>query len=402
MFSAAELAGQAAVARLTPEEQEVEECCGHTSANKEAAEAAAAATRSGNATSQSARAPEECEGLEAGHVSDATPDLPRPWNSSGEAKAGDVEEMTASPDDAAAQSFGDNAQEGDGCLRELSGDGNIVSDICEGGELAKPLAGTTAIEAVKREEVDNDMQGIDAATPADERGQLQKCPQMATTTGSGQERPTLVPADPARRHSEIPDEGSLTTVQLSSTSERMDVDGDDADDETGAALSSEVAVASGSAAPANPQKISRTTPPPPVQQPLTRPTAPTTAGIPQPLDELLAMGFPREDAVLALSATGGSIPDAAYRLLTAPAATNTSGSRGQTTVGAEMEVDGVSYPEGGGSGQKAEVVRVSRDVRLHRAAETIAGHRDVVAAIQVYLFVREEVGGVESRKILVW
>lgn len=383
MFSAAELAGQAAVARLTPEEQEVEECCGHTSANKGAVEAATAATQSAKATSQSEHAPRESEGLEAMDVPDATNDFDRPVSSSEEPEASDVGEMTASPDDAAAPSLGNNTRGDDSVSRELSGDGEHVCDVCEGAGLAKPLAGTGAIEAVEREEADSDMQDVDASTPADGIGQLQEDPPTATATGPGQERPTSAPTDPAQRHSEVFDEESLATVQLSNTSEQMDVEGNEADDTTGAASSSEVAVSSGSTAPSSPPVISRTTPQPEEQQSTTRPKAPATTGIPQPLDELLAMGFPREDAMLALSATGGSVPDAAYRLITAPTSTSTSGSEGQTTAGGETGVNGGSYPEVGGSGQGAEVVRVSRDVRLHRAAETIAGHRDTVAALKV-------------------
>lgn len=109
------------------------------------------------------------------------------------------------------------------------------------------------------------------------------------------------------------------------------------------------------------------------------PTSPVPPSQPSPslVDELLAMGFPKDDAIMALSASGGSLPAAAYRLI---------------TLGVGSSTGGVAHGEqarpvagSGASGNRGEEVRLPRDVRLQKAAELVASLGDRARAVQVRL-----------------
>lgn len=104
------------------------------------------------------------------------------------------------------------------------------------------------------------------------------------------------------------------------------------------------------------------------------------------------MGFPREAATEALAASGGSIPDAAYRLLT-PGMMPSTGTSGPASVAAAehgAERHGQAFGEGGSSGNSGGGQgggRLPRDVRLQQAADRIAAHEDPARAVQVRVLV---------------
>lgn len=150
----------------------------------------------------------------------------------------------------------------------------------------------------------------------------------------------------------------------------MDVDDDDKDDTTSPSTTGQ---RSTSTAATFPHRSSMSSQPP--LQWCEQHTAPP---VPNPLDELLAMGFPREESAAALAATGGSIPDAAYRLLTSTVSSAALGSSPPVGGGAVGAVD-----EPVVEGEGVHVTRLSRDVRLQKEADTIAGHGDIAVALQV-------------------
>lgn len=110
-----------------------------------------------------------------------------------------------------------------------------------------------------------------------------------------------------------------------------------------------------------------------------RSTAPVPPSQPSPVlvDELFAMGFPRDDAIMALSASGGSLPDAAYRLITPGVVRSTGG-----VADGEQERQVAGSGAGGSTGEE---VHLPRDVRLQKEAELVASLGDRARAVQVRL-----------------
>lgn len=387
IFSAAQLAGQAAVERLTPEEQEVEDCCGHTSGNEDAAAAATAETRSVN-TPEWEPSAREIEGKEP---STQVPDAPgvvlndeegrgssRASGGTAEVEAGNMAEVEVTAG-AAVSPAGENSQLGDDLMAEVAdGGGGLIAWETAGKPSTRLVAGVEAEAAIQEE--DSVMRDLDVTVSTGDDDQEQEGPttMMTTTTisSSEQQQKAACPVGygPVDAKAEMENEKSAVT-QCSGNTEGMEI---------------EVRAGGGTPTRSGIGGFSTTQQPKAVPA---RPTAPASALLaPSPLDELLAMGFLREDAIAALAATGGFIPDAAYRLLTKTATvmsatTSVSGSGGLEASGATGAGDAssarVGSGIGGGGSEGAEVVRLSRDVRLHRAAETIAGHRDETTAIQV-------------------
>lgn len=338
MLSARELAGQAAVQRLTPEEQEVEDCCGHTKGNKDAASAATAATPAATNTPAAEKTPSSDVAAVA-------------------AAAG-----SGAPDEGASSSMvGGSAEE---------------TGVEQAG---KRLSAEVTVESLVSEMSVGSPDDVDAApsTAAAEAGD-------GSNNGSGG----------------IIGEQTATTA---ATNDAMDV-ADETGDEQRAAVQPAMDTSSypsgmdeeepseSAAAPLSPPLSSS---PPPPSLPPSEPAAATAS--PQrsapspsssPLDELLAMGFPREASMEALAASGGSIPDAAYRLLTPGLAASDGGNA--SGAGADTAV--VPAATDGGSGEEDQManrdrvggeIRLPRDVRIQQAAERIGGHGDRARAVQV-------------------
>eukprot|EP00752_Nemacystus_decipiens_P005702 g5160.t1 len=312
IFSATQMAGQAAVQRLTPEEQEVEDCCGHTEGNADATAAATAATATLPAASVLAAA--------AGDASvSPSPAHERP--SAEKAVASLVSEMSVASDD------GEGADEG-----RAVGSG-IPPPVGGGGDGGGSSSSRNAEALRESASVEQQRQGVTA----------------------------------------------------------MDVAEDDADQPPAPLPQGEVSATSAATTPPAAHKLPSSLPPPspaPLAQASAAPApTPTPApASPSPLDELLAMGFPRDAAAEALAASGGSIPDAAYRLLTPNMASNSSGDALATSAAAEERGGEAARGQaagGGRSGGSGEgEVRLPRDVRLQRAADRIGGNGDRARAVQ--------------------
>ncbi|CBJ49209.1 conserved unknown protein [Ectocarpus siliculosus] len=286
IFSAGEMAGQAAVQRLTPEEQEVEDCCGHT------------------------------KGVAAGAAEVEKEERLAETN----AMASSVSEMSVTSDDL-----------DDGVAPALT----------------SAAAGATS----------GDHGGTDGKTRGGEERQAERGQRLtgASEMNVAEEEGDGISVEPV---------DSPPLEAAAPTPLEMDEE------------PSPVARASPAPSP---------TPPPP---PETLAAAATKLG-PAPrtpesssLDELLAMGFPREAAVEALSASGGSIPDAAYRLLTPgmmeSGRNNSSEAVGMTAAGGGAQGSREAGRDTGSEG----AVRLPRDVRLQQAADRVAGHADRARAVQ--------------------
>lgn len=333
------MAGQAAVQRLTPEEQEVEDCCGHTKGNKYATAAATAATPAAAAPVTAAAAsasaaatttrlsvaqgPSDCSSAVSGRVAAGAAEVEKEERlAETNAMASLVSEMSVTSDDfddgvaPALTSAAAGATSGDG---GGSTDGKTRGDEERQAERGQGLTGASAMDVTEEEGEGISVEPVDS--------------------------PPLEAAAP-------------TPLEM--------------DEEP-----SPVARASPAPSP---------TPPPPPETPAAAATnlapAPRTPES-SSLDELLAMGFPREAAVEALSASGGSIPDAAYRLLTpgmmGSGRNNSSEAVGMTAAGGGVQG---SREAGGDTGSEGGV-RLPRDVRLQRAADRVAGHADRARAVQV-------------------
>lgn len=96
------------------------------------------------------------------------------------------------------------------------------------------------------------------------------------------------------------------------------------------------------------------------------PTVDPAAVLVDPLNELSAMGFPPEAAAAALAASGGSIPEAAHRLI--------------SEVPSGPEEGAAAAAGSGAAGDGA--IRPPRDVRLRTAVARIAECGDVAAAVE--------------------
>lgn len=315
IFSAAELAGQAAVQRLTPEEQEVEDCCGHTEGNKGATAAATAATPAAAAT------PPTAADAGSGGASGSTGPVEE-RRSAEAAVASLVSEMSVASDNGA--------------------DGGVAV-----GLTAPPLIGGSrnsssgSAGALQESEAGERRQNLTAMDVPEDADAPPPAPQAWVSTAPAALLPEADnPPSPTPRSS----------TPLPSPP---------------APLS---AAAPAAAAPAAAISVSHS---------------------PPPLDELLAMGFPREAAVEALAASSGSIPDAAHRLLT-PGMMASNGAEGSAaTVAAATSGGGAGSNQaaggGGIGGGSGEEVRLPRDVRLQHAADRIGGHADRARAVQVMI-----------------
>ena len=315
IFSASELAGQAAVQRLTPEEQEVEDCCGHTEGNKGATAAATAATPA------------------------ATPTPP---------VAVDVGDASGSPGPAGERQFVETEVVSLVSEMSVASDDAMDEGGCVGSGAPPPVGGSssgsgvTNTDALREREAGDQRQGVTAMDVPEAADELPPFPQAevsmasATPPPAADKPPSPTPPFPSPSQSPVP-------------------------------------------APAPPASAAAAPAPTPAAVPASQ--------SPSPLDELLAMGFPRDAAVEALAASGGSIPDAAYRLLT-PGMMESNGSGGGTATaaaaGGGSEAGANHAGGGGGSGGGSEgEVRLPRDVRLQHAADRIGGHGDRTRAVQV-------------------
>ncbi|CAN0047645.1 unnamed protein product, partial [Ectocarpus sp. 8 AP-2014] len=331
IFSAGEMAGQAAVQRLTPEEQEVEDCCGHTKGNEHATAAAAPVTATAASASAAAtttrlsvvQGPSDCSSAVSGGAAAGAADVEKEERlAETNAMASLVSEMSVTSDD-----FDDGV-----ALALTSAAAGATTSRDRGGS----IDGKTRDDEERQAERG---QGLTGASAMD----------MTEEEGDG------ISVDPV-------DSPPLETA--APTPLEMDEE------------PSPVARASPSPSP---------TPPPPPETPAAAATnlapAPRTPES-SSLDELLAMGFPREAAVEALSASGGSIPDAAYRLLTPgmmeSGRNNSSEAVGMTAAGGGAQG---SREAGGDTGSEGGV-RLPRDVRLQRAADRVAEHADRARAVQ--------------------
>lgn len=332
-LSAGEMAGQAAVQRLTPEEQEVEDCCGHTKGNKHATAAATAATPASTAPVTAAAAatttrlsgtqgPSDSSSAVSGGVAAGAAEVEKEERFAETAMASLVSEMSVTSDDL-----------DDGIAPDLTSAAAAATSRDVGGSTDGKTSGNEERQA--------------------ERGQgLTRASAMDVTEEEG-EGIAVEPVDSSSLKTAAP-------IPL------------EMDEEP-----SSVAQASPAPSP---------TPPPPPEAPAAAATnlalAPRTPAS-SSLDELLAMGFPREAAVEALSASGGSIPDAAYRLLTPgmmeSGRNNSSEAVGMAAAGGGAQGSGEAGGDAGGEGG----VRLPRDVRLQRAADRVAGQADKARAVQV-------------------
>lgn len=328
MFTARELAGQAAVQRLTPEEQEVEDCCGHTRANTQATVAAVAATPAAESTVDGK--------AENGFPSREASSHKRPMETHTHADMEDGKDANVVQDQGyMAETDAGRGEQG----RLLDGDDARSMDV----ELVAQEASATEEE----EEGDGDVEIVSEEGGVVSPSQPKAAELAATRSPSENHR---------NQGDDFPDQRK---AEGGSNSEKMD--------------SSEEA-----------EPVSSASSP---RQQLTPASTPQPSRPPSPLDELVAMGFPRDAATEALSACGGSIPDAAYRLVTslnsdggnAEEHTNGNGSTDHS-IAAGSELTTSTTHDTGGAG---ETVRLSRDVRLQRGAETIAAYPDRRIALQV-------------------
>lgn len=307
IFSAAELAGQAAAQRLTPEEQEVEDCCGHTEGNKGATAAATAATPAA-----------------------ATPPAAADdGNASG--SAGAAEERPS--EETAVTSL----------VSEMS----VVSDDAMDEDVVELLGAPPPTGGISNSSTSNSTNET-----LQERGahELRQGPGLAAMD---------VPAN-----ADEPPPAPQADASTASATPPADTD------------------RSRSPTPRPPSS------PPSPSAPLSAPAAPAAppSRSPSPLDELLAMGFPRDAAVEALAASGGSIPDAAYKLLNPGMMASNGfgeGDAAATAVAAEGGAGAGRNQAAGGGGEDEGEVRLPRDVRLQHAADRIGGHGDRTRAAQV-------------------
>lgn len=396
MFTAGELAGQAAVQRLTPEEQEVEDCCGHSKANKAAAAVATAATPAATAapsstTTATATAEDgdsveaEARGvLEITGEEEKERSLGVVLESRGLIGGGEVGGGSGAGAGAGGGAGGYEwvrpRKEGgvpmpivsatsavsDMDVGEGSGGGEGGHDV---GELPIASQEEDASSVIMTDAAEGEPVG-QGTRVADGRGETGGQDTMVVEEIGPETRDTLSatgePLAEERKQQEL----------VSATAAAADDDDDDDDDgRTVINFTDDDEEEEGPAelaTPSSPREPAATTehvsPPPP---------SPPASASSSPLDQLLAMGFPKEAAAEALAASGGSVPDAAYRLLT-PAVMSTSDT-------ARVAVDGGGG--GGGAGRRGvggeEQVRLSRDVRLQRAADRIAAHGDRARAFQV-------------------
>lgn len=299
--------------RLTPEEQEVEDCCGHTNGNH----GAAASTDTGRVMTVLPAETEESDRVR-------------------EEKMGEVDENEAYGSD--SDRLGEAKPSGlsptvvatDGAADRTSHGGNDVGDTEEDQHIGRAELSA----AVNGENKGVGVEGGHGTEGTREGvGTIQEGMALETTGGD---------ADPVASRtlqSQYGDRGveEAVTVEAAGSS----------------SASSEIPTAMDVVEDA-PQVI------------------PQTAA--SPLDELVAMGFPRDAAEKALIASGWSIPDATYRLLT-PGVSDTVVVDGN---GPADEVLGSAGGVGGGEGP-----RLSRDVRVQQAAERIAGYDDRSKAMKV-------------------
>ncbi|CAM9264285.1 unnamed protein product [Ectocarpus sp. 13 AM-2016] len=340
MFSAGEMAGQAAVQRLTPEEQEVEDCCGHTKGNKHATAAATAATPAAAApvTAAATSAPAATTTTRSS-VAEGPHDCSSAVSGGEAGGAAEVEKEERLAETNAMASL----------VSEMS----VTSDDLDDGvapSLTSAAAGATSGDRGE---------STDVKTRRDEKRQAERGQGLtgASAMDVTEEEGDVISVDPV---------GSPPLEAAAPTPLKMDEE------------PSPVARASPAPSP---------TPPPPTETPAAAATnlapAPRTPDS-SSLDELLAMGFPREAAVEALSAADGSIPDAAYRLLT-PGMMESGRNNSSEAVGITAAGGGArGRQEAGGDTGSDRGVRLPRDVRLQRAADRVAGHADRARAVQCF------------------
>lgn len=282
IYSARELAGQAAVLRLTPEEQEVEDGCGHSVHDEGPEEASTSAAK----------------------LSTAAP---------GGTEIG-VSREEGIPDD------------GEADVTRESGDGKVLT--------VEVPSTTSAMETDNFEESKDVGRITDGAVGGE--------------------------ADMSRGAV-----GSPTNVGRDiGTSEKMEVDYGNVDNggNEGVMMAQDASASSSDIVVTAPQAMGAAS----AGDAMQSEHAPLTTHS-EPLDALVAMGFPADEAAAALAAAGGSIPEAAMLLLASPI----SSSSGQEVEG---QADGA---------REATVVtaRLSRDVRLQQAARKISEHGDQDAAL---------------------
>lgn len=303
MFSAQQLAGQAAVLRLTPEEQEVEDCCGHTKGNH----GAVASAEIGRATTVF---PEDTGEKKLAHRVELDENEANGSDSDrlGEAKPSGLSLQTVVATDAAKD--------------RTSHVGNDVYHTEEHQHVDCEGLSTAANGEDKRLGMDggHGMEGTQEGL-----GMIQEGMALETAGGDGD------PVASSTLHQGIEEAVMIEAAGSSSASSEIPTAMDVVEN--------------------TPQVIPQM--------------------VASPLDELVAMGFPRDAAEKALIASGGSVPDATYRLLK-PGMSDT------------MVVDGNSPADDalGGVGG-SEGPRLSRDVRVRQAAERIAGYGDRSKAMKV-------------------
>lgn len=293
MFSAQQLAGQAAVLRLTPEEQEVEDCCGHTKGNNGAV-ASADTGRATNVFSGDTGGERLAHRVELdenkGNRSDS--------DQLDEAKPSGLSLKTVVATDASKDRTS-----------------HVENDVCH----------TEEHQHVACEGLLTTVNGEDKGVGGDGGhglGMIQEGVTLETASSDGD------PVASSTLQSQNGNQGIEEAVTIEAAGSNS--------------ASSEIPTAMDVVEDA-PQVI---------------PQAPAS-----PLDELVAMGFPRDAAEKALIASRGSVPDATYRLLT-------------SDVSDTVVVDGNSPADDEGP-------RISRDVRVQQAAERIAGYGDHSKAMKV-------------------
>lgn len=314
--------------RLTPEEQEVEDCCGHTKSNKNAVSVATAATPAATNTPAAEKIP-----------------------SGVFAAAGALDEGASSSPTVGGLATG-VVESVEGCPSEEVTVESLVSEM----SVASPGGGDAAPLTAEVDGNNNDS-GCDVASSSTPDHQHSHREEEQNATGVAMDV-----ADEAT--DEMP---AQPTTATSSSPTEMD------QDEPSVSASLPLSPSPSSSPPRQPSLPSSET---------ASPQAPSPPA--SPLDELLAMGFPREASIDALAASGGSIPDAANRLLNPGiVASDVSNPNGGGAGSAAVTSDGPGENRMAGRDSAGGEIRLPRDVRLQQAADRIGRNGDRARAIQV-------------------
>lgn len=346
------MAGQAAVMRLTPEEQEVEDCCGHTKGNGNAASTATAAAAAAVTPAVVA------DRVEAGAAAAAAaPGSP-----------GSLEDASLTTGSSSAQGVG------------VAAAAAAAAVVTEEQPFEAEVSSLVSDMSVTSEDMAGDDGGIVSLSRTSAAAEAAAAAIGGGSSGSGSDSGSNSTGEREEKESgeEERQQQGLTTTP--GGADEMDVVTEESAPATSSLSSPPPPTPLSPLAAAEDSVVL----PPPPSQPFA------------PLDELLAMGFPREAAMEALAASGGSIPDAAYRLLT-PGMMPSNGTGSSADAAATVEQDaGTSYQVSGGSGANGDSGdiggggggggRLPRDVRLQQAVDRIAGHGDPARAVQVTVF----------------